>query len=83
MKLFAFIAPFALAATVEDVAVAVKKIGRLQGHIETFINNEETQELAGEKAIKLATKNGKIWEYFAKFELDNCYGFEIKNNFIF
>lgn len=72
MKLFSLITPFALAATVEEVAVAVKKIGRIQGHIESFINLEGTQELAGDKAEKLAVKNEKIWAYFAKFELANC-----------
>ncbi len=80
MKLFSLITPFALAATVEEVAVAVKKIGRIQGHIESFINLEGTQELAGDKAEKLAVKNDKIWAYFAKFELANCDGFEIKKN---
>jgi len=78
MKLFALIAPFALAATEEEVAVAVKKIGRIQGHIERFVNSEETQELAGEKSVKLATKNGKIWEYFEKFQLADCYGFKLR-----
>jgi len=74
MKLFSLITPFALAATVEEVATADKKIGRIQGHIESFINLEATQELAGEKATKLAEKNEKIWTYFAKFDLANCAG---------
>jgi len=83
MKLFSLIAPFALAATVEEVATADKKIGRIQGHIESFINLEATQELAGEKATKLAEKNEKIWTYFAKFDLANCYGFQIKQKIDF
>ena len=77
MKVFAFLAPFAFAATEEEIAQAARKIGRLQGHINTFLGFEDSQAGTAEQTAKLALKNQKIWDYYNRFDLATCYGITI------